>query len=81
MGGGGGGTGGGRASTSPMAKVTLGSGVAFIATSIALTIVAAHNSADTFRVDRISLMRPHPSPRPEAAGGGFASAPASTRCA
>ena len=77
MGGGGGGTGGGRASTSPMAKVTWGLAIAFIATSIALTIVAAQNSADTSVLDRI-VDAPAPVSTPELPGADSLLPPAST---
>ena len=51
--GGGGGIATGRSATTPMAKLTWGLAVAFIATSITLTILAARNSAETSVLDRI----------------------------
>ncbi len=51
--GGGGGISTGRSAVTPMAKLTWGLAVAFIATSITLTILAAQNSADTSVLDRI----------------------------
>lgn len=77
MGGGGGGTGGGRAATSPMAKLTWGLAIAFIATSITLTIVAAQNSADTSVLDRI-VDAPAPSATPELPGADSLLPPASS---
>ncbi len=51
---GGGNTATGRAPQSALGKVTWGLAVAFIVTSIALTIIAAENSAGTSVVDRIT---------------------------
>lgn len=53
IGGGGGGATGSRAPASAMTKVTWGLAVAFICTSIALTIIAADRSAGASVVDRI----------------------------
>lgn len=57
IGGGGGGT-GGRAATTPMAKVTWGFAIAFLATSILLTVVAARNSTNTSVIDRLGVLPP-----------------------
>ena len=57
MGGGGGGGGGivsGRAAATALGKVTWGLAIAFICTSMALTIIAAQNSAGTSVLDRLS---------------------------
>ena len=51
--GGGGGAMAGRAPISPLGKVTWVFAVAFICTSIALTIVAAKNSANSSVLDRL----------------------------
>ena len=52
IGGGGGGT-GSRPAPTAMGKLTWGLALAFIATSIALTIIAANNAAGTSVVDRL----------------------------
>lgn len=53
IGGGGGGATSGRPPTTPMAKVTWGLAIAFIVTSVALTIIAAQNSAGSSVIDRL----------------------------
>jgi len=53
-GGGGGGVMSGRSAATALGKVTWGLAVAFIATSIALTIIAAERSAGSSVVDRIT---------------------------
>lgn len=53
IGGGGGGATGGRAPTTVMAKFTWILAIAFIATSITLTIIAAQNAAGASVVDRL----------------------------
>lgn len=53
MGGGGGGAMTGRAAATALGKVTWGLAIAFICTSIALTIIAAQNSAGASVVDRL----------------------------
>jgi preprotein translocase subunit SecG len=53
MGGGGGGAMTGRAPISPLGKLTWAFAIAFICTSIALTIVAAQNSANSSVLDRL----------------------------
>lgn len=56
MGGGGGGTGGvmtGRAAATALAKITWVLAAGFIATSIALTIIAAEKAAGTSVIDRL----------------------------
>lgn len=52
--GGGGGPAGARAPTTPLAKVTWVLAIAFIVTSITLTIIAAQNSAGTSILDRLA---------------------------
>ncbi|EBA09273.1 preprotein translocase subunit SecG [Sagittula stellata] len=52
--GGGGGPAGTRAPTTPLAKVTWVLAIAFIVTSITLTIIAAQNSAGTSILDRLA---------------------------
>ncbi len=51
--GGGGGASTGRAPASAMSKVTWGLAIAFICTSIALTIIAANNASGSSVLDRI----------------------------
>ncbi|SLN16961.1 Protein-export membrane protein SecG [Pseudoruegeria aquimaris] len=58
MGGGGGGVMSGRAAATAMGKVTWALAIAFIGTSIALTIIAARNSADSSVLDRIGTTPP-----------------------
>lgn len=53
MGGGGGGATGGRPAPTAMSKFTWALAVAFICTSIALTLIAANNSAGSSVVDRL----------------------------
>ncbi|SFR35475.1 preprotein translocase subunit SecG [Yoonia tamlensis] len=53
MGGGGGGATGGRPAPTAMSKVTWILAIAFICTSIALTLIAASNSANSSVVDRV----------------------------
>jgi len=53
IGGGGGGTGGGRAPSTAMGKFTWLLAIGFICTSIALTIIAANNSASSSVLDRL----------------------------
>ncbi|WP_127115293.1 preprotein translocase subunit SecG [Shimia sediminis] len=54
MGGGGGGAISGRAAATALGKVTWILAIAFICTSIALTIIAANNSAGSSVLDRLS---------------------------
>ncbi|SDE41633.1 preprotein translocase subunit SecG [Limimaricola pyoseonensis] len=54
MGGGGGGVMSGRAAATALGKVTWGLAGAFIVTSIALTIIAANNSAGGSVLDRLT---------------------------
>lgn len=58
--GGGGGAMTGRSATTALGKLTWGLAIAFIATSITLTIVAARNSADTSVLDRLGIEAPAP---------------------
>jgi preprotein translocase subunit SecG len=51
---GGGGAITGRAAQTPLGKLTWAFAIAFIATSLAMTIIAAQNSADTSVLDRIT---------------------------
>lgn len=60
----GGGNMAGRSAVSGLAKVTWALAIAFIATSIALTIIAASNSAGLSVVDRLGT----PAPETEAPG-------------
>ena len=62
MGGGGGGGGvmTGRAAATALGKLTWAFAIAFLATSITLTILAAQNSADTSVLDRIGVSAPAP---------------------
>lgn len=53
-GGGGGGVASGRSAATALGKLTWAFAIAFIATSITLTIVAARNSVDSSVLDRIS---------------------------
>ena len=53
MGGGGGGASGGRPAPTAMSKFTWGLAIAFICTSIALTLIAAEKSASSSVVDRL----------------------------
>lgn len=53
MGGGGGGATGGRPAPTAMSKFTWALAIAFICTSIALTLIAANNSAGSSVVDRL----------------------------
>jgi preprotein translocase subunit SecG len=57
-GGGGGGAGASRPALSPLGKVTWGFAIAFIATSLTLTILAAQRSAGTSILDRIGTTPP-----------------------
>jgi len=59
-GGGGGGVMSGRSAATALGKLTWGFAIAFIATSIALTIFAARNSADTSVIDRLGIEQPAP---------------------
>ncbi len=54
----GGGNMSGRGSISPLGKITWVLAIAFIATSIALTIIAAQNSAGASVVDRLGTQAP-----------------------
>jgi preprotein translocase subunit SecG len=51
---GGGGAITGRAAQTPLGKLTWAFAIAFIATSLAMTVIAAQNSADTSVLDRIT---------------------------
>lgn len=55
IGGGGGGASGGRPPITAMGKVTWGLAVAFICTSITLTLIAADQASGTSVVDRLGL--------------------------
>ncbi|MDG1118169.1 MAG: preprotein translocase subunit SecG [Flavimaricola sp.] len=63
MGGGGGGVVSGRAAATALGKVTWGLAIAFICTSIALTIIAAEQSAGSSVIDRLTDA---PTPAPAA---------------
>lgn len=58
IGGGGGGATGGRAPATAMGKITWILAVGFICTSIALTIIAANNAANSSVVDGVDLLAP-----------------------
>jgi preprotein translocase subunit SecG len=58
--GGGGGVVSSRGAATALTKLTWGFAVAFIATSITLTIFAARNSADTSILDRLGIEAPAP---------------------
>ncbi len=57
---GGGGVVSSRGAATALTKLTWGFAVAFIATSITLTIFAARNSADTSILDRLGIEAPSP---------------------
>ena len=65
MGGGGGGVTSGRSAATALGKLTWLLAIAFICTSISLTIIAAQNSAGTSVLDRITDA-PAPQTAPEA---------------
>ena len=88
MGSSGGGAGGGlttgRAAASAMSKLTWILAVAFIGTSIALTVVAARNSADTSIVDRLGdapAVADEPTSSDDLLGGGSLLAPTAAETA
>lgn len=56
--GGGGGVMSARGAATALGKVTWGLGIAFLATSLAMTIVSARNSADTSVIDRVEQTTP-----------------------
>ncbi|TRD22449.1 preprotein translocase subunit SecG [Palleronia caenipelagi] len=58
MGGGGGGAMSARGAATALGKMTWGLAIAFIATSIWLTIIAAENSADSSVLDRVGGSAP-----------------------
>lgn len=64
--GGGGGVMSGRGAATALGKLTWALGTAFIATSIALTIIAAQNSAGSSVLDRIGVDSPDLLPPPAA---------------
>lgn len=55
IGGGGGGVNAGRPPTTPLAKATWGLAIAFIATSLTLTIIAAQDSGSRSVIDRLGV--------------------------
>lgn len=57
-GGGGGGVMSARGAATALGKVTWGLGILFLATSLAMTIVSARNSADSSVVDRVTGTAP-----------------------
>jgi len=59
IGGGGGGPQGSRAAPTAMGKFTWILGIAFICTTVSLTIIAANNSANSSVVDGIDLLPPN----------------------
>lgn len=60
MGGGGGGVVSGRSAATALGKLTWAFAIAFIATSIMLTILGARNSDDTSVIDRLGIEQPAP---------------------
>jgi preprotein translocase subunit SecG len=76
MGGGGGGVMSGRSAATALAKVTWVLAVAFICTSITLTIIAAQKSAGTSVLDRIGGERSAPATAPALPGGDLLPPPA-----
>jgi len=58
IGGGGGGVTTGRSAATALSKLTWILGVSFMAASVAMTIIAARNSADTSVVDRLGIETP-----------------------
>ena len=52
----------GRPPLTGLAKLTWGFAAAFICTSLALTVIAAQNSATTSVLDRIGVVPPAPAP-------------------
>lgn len=64
MGGGGGGTANSRSGATALGKLTWAFAVAFIATSITLTIFAAQNSANTSVLDRLGVESSAPAATP-----------------
>jgi preprotein translocase subunit SecG len=61
-GGGGGGVMSARGAATALGKLTWGFAIAFIATSIVLTVLAARNSADTSVIDRLGIETPAADP-------------------
>lgn len=55
IGGGGGGVMSGRSAATALAKVTWGLGIAFVVTSLVLTVLAARDSASDSVIDRVRL--------------------------
>lgn len=53
MGGGGGGVMSARGAATALGKLTWGLGIAFLATSLAMTVVSARNAADSSVIDRV----------------------------
>ena len=60
MGGGGGGVMSARSAGTALGKLTWGFAIAFIATSIVLTVVAARNADDSSVIDRLGIEAPAP---------------------
>ncbi|MDP5333834.1 MAG: preprotein translocase subunit SecG [Paracoccaceae bacterium] len=76
MGGGGGGAMTGRAAATALGKVTWVLAIAFICTSITLTIIAAQKSAGTSVLDRLGGERSAPAADPVAPAGDLLPPPA-----
>lgn len=76
MGGGGGGVMSGRSAATALAKVTWILAIAFICTSITLTIIAAQKSAGSSVLDRIGTERSAPASDPAAPAGDLLPPPA-----
>ncbi len=62
IGGGGGGVMSARGAATALGKLTWGFAIAFIITSIVLTVLAAQNSSDTSVIDRLGIERPAADP-------------------
>ncbi|MFD1194069.1 preprotein translocase subunit SecG [Seohaeicola saemankumensis] len=76
MGGGGGGAMSGRAAATALGKVTWVLAIAFICTSITLTIIAAQKSAGSSVLDRVGGERRAPAADPVAPAGDLLPPPA-----
>lgn len=70
MGGGGGGAMTGRQAANAMTKLTWLFAVAFLTTSVVLTILAAQNSANSSVIDQLGVPAPSAPIVPELPGGG-----------
>jgi len=78
MGGGGGGAMTGRQAANAMTKLTWIFAAAFLTTSVALTILAAQNSANSSVIDQLGVPAPAAPAVPTLPGGGALLPPAAT---